>query len=56
MTNEKQPGIRLREPLYERLLALAARERRSLNAQVNVMLEKGADEAERDSGSADSTA
>jgi hypothetical protein len=52
MTKEIQPGIRLREPLYERLLALAQRERRSLNAQVNLMLEKAADEAEDNGGTA----
>ena len=51
MTKEIQPGIRLREPLYDRLMALAQRERRSLNAQVNLMLEKAADEAEAESGS-----
>ena len=52
MTKEIQPGIRLPEPLYERIKALALRERRSLNAQINLMLEKAAEQDERASGTA----
>jgi predicted HicB family RNase H-like nuclease len=47
MEHEAKLTVRLPASLHERLVALARRDRRSLNSEIVVLLERAAAEAER---------
>ena len=49
-TNKIQTGLRLNEPLYEKIRQIAAKEQRSLNNLIEYALQKYADDYEQRNG------
>lgn len=49
-TNKVQTGLRLNEPLYEKLKTLSDRENRSLNNLIEHVLQRYVEEVEKSSG------
>ncbi|MBQ7518803.1 MAG: ribbon-helix-helix protein, CopG family [Clostridia bacterium] len=49
-TNKIQIGLRLNEPLYEKIRELAAREQRSLNNLIEYVMQKYVEDYEQKNG------